>query len=100
MGSAGGISKGLHSGGGAARDDGGVGFRVRRGLVVELVGHAEAPAHVDMADVVAVAAQGEFLFPEGAYRNSYHYLFTIAGGRIVSGREYLDTQIAARFYAG
>ena len=51
-------------------------------------------------DRVAVAAQGEFLFPEGAYRNSYHYLFTIAGGRIDSGREYLDTQIAARFYAG
>jgi hypothetical protein len=51
-------------------------------------------------DRVAVAAQGEFLFPEGAYSNNYHYLFTIADGRIVSGREYLDTQIAARFYSG
>ena len=50
-------------------------------------------------DRVAIAAQGEFLFPEGAYCNSYHYLFTVADGRVVAGREYLDTAIAARFFA-
>jgi ketosteroid isomerase-like protein len=50
-------------------------------------------------DRVAVAAEGEFLFAEGAYRNTYHYLFTVAGGRLIAGREYLDTTIAARFYA-
>jgi ketosteroid isomerase-like protein len=49
-------------------------------------------------DRVAVAAEGEFLLPEGAYCNSYHYLFTIADGRVILGREYLDTRIAARFF--
>jgi ketosteroid isomerase-like protein len=50
-------------------------------------------------DRVAVAAEGEFLFEEGAYRNTYHYLFTIGCGRITAGREYLDTSVAARFFA-
>jgi uncharacterized protein len=50
-------------------------------------------------DRVAIAAQGEFLFAEGAYCNSYHYLFTVANGRLIAGREYMDTRIAARFFA-
>jgi ketosteroid isomerase-like protein len=49
-------------------------------------------------DRVAVQAEGDFAFAEGAYRNSYHYLFRIAGGRIVAGYEYLDTMVAARFF--
>jgi ketosteroid isomerase-like protein len=50
-------------------------------------------------DRVAIAAQGEFLFPEGAYCNSYHFLFTVANGRLIAGREYMDTMIAARFFS-
>jgi ketosteroid isomerase-like protein len=50
-------------------------------------------------DRVAIAAEGEFLFPEGAYCNSYHFLFTVANGRVIGGREYMDTKIASRFFA-
>jgi ketosteroid isomerase-like protein len=50
-------------------------------------------------DRVAVQANGEFVFAEGVYANSYHYLFEIADGRIVKGYEYLDTRIAAAFFA-
>ncbi len=50
------------------------------------------------ADRVAVQAEGAFHFAEGIYANSYHYLFEIAGGRIVKGYEYLDTRIAAAFF--
>jgi uncharacterized protein len=48
---------------------------------------------------VAVAAEGEFVFPEGTYSNTYHYLFTVANGKLVTGREYLDTTVAARFFS-
>ncbi len=48
---------------------------------------------------VAVQAHGAFVFPEGVYANSYHYLFIISGGRITAGFEYLDTMVAARFFA-
>lgn len=50
-------------------------------------------------DRVAVVAEGSFAFPEGTYANSYHYLFRIEAGRISTGREYLDTRIAAAFFA-
>ena len=50
-------------------------------------------------DRVAVQAEGAFVFAEGTYANSYHYLFEIAGGRIAKGHEYLDTQVAAAFFA-
>jgi ketosteroid isomerase-like protein len=49
-------------------------------------------------DRVAIVAEGAFVFAEGVYRNSYHYLFTVSDGRILDGREYLDTLVAARFY--
>lgn len=51
------------------------------------------------ADRVAIQAQGEFAFPEGVYANTYHYLFVMADGRIAQGFEYLDTTIAAAFFA-
>lgn len=51
------------------------------------------------ADRVAIEAEGRFSFAEGLYCNSYVYIFMIdALGRIVEGKEYLDTAIAARFY--
>jgi len=50
-------------------------------------------------DRVAVEAKSSFEFPEGTYQNTYHFLFRISGGRIVEGKEYLDTMVAARFFA-
>jgi ketosteroid isomerase-like protein len=50
-------------------------------------------------DRVAVAAEGRFGFAEGDYCNTYHYLFTISDGRVIAGREYLDTVVATRFFA-
>ena len=52
------------------------------------------------ADRVAIEAQGAFTFAEGVYANSYVYIIvTDRDGRISEGREYLDTAVAARFYA-
>jgi ketosteroid isomerase-like protein len=51
-------------------------------------------------DRVAIEAEGHFSFAEGPYCNNYVYIFTIdAQGRIAKGKEYLDTAVAARFYA-
>jgi ketosteroid isomerase-like protein len=50
-------------------------------------------------DRVAVEAQGEFVQPKGAYRNTYHYLFRVRDGVIVEGREYLDTTVARTFFS-
>lgn len=51
------------------------------------------------ADRVAIEAEGRFRFAEGLYCNSYVYIFVIdPSGRIVEGREYLDTAVAAQFY--
>jgi ketosteroid isomerase-like protein len=44
---------------------------------------------------VAVEAEGRFERPGLVYRNSYHYLFIVRDGRIVSGKEYFDTAAAA-----
>ncbi len=44
---------------------------------------------------VAVEADGHFERPGLVYRNAYHYLFIVEGGRIASGREYFDTAAAA-----
>lgn len=44
---------------------------------------------------VAIEAEGCFERPGLVYRNTYHHLFTVRDGRIVQGREYLDTRVAA-----
>jgi ketosteroid isomerase-like protein len=44
---------------------------------------------------VAVEAEGHFERPGLSYRNTYHYLFIVRDGCIVSGREYFDTAAAA-----
>lgn len=44
---------------------------------------------------VAVEAEGRFERPGLVYRNTYHYLFIVRDGRIVSGKEYFDTAAAA-----
>ena len=52
-------------------------------------------------DRIAIEAEGRFSFAEGLYCNSYVYIFVIDRlGRIVEGREYLDTAVAAQFYQG
>ncbi|ALR20563.1 MULTISPECIES: nuclear transport factor 2 family protein [Sphingobium] len=52
-------------------------------------------------DRIAIEAEGRFSFAEGLYCNSYVYIFVIDRlGRIVEGREYLDTAVAAQFYPG
>lgn len=42
-------------------------------------------------DRVAYEAQGEMLFEDRVYRNTYHNLLIIRDGLIVEGREYMDT---------
>jgi len=49
-------------------------------------------------DRVAVEAQGRFVFPHAVYANHYHNLFVVRDGRIVRGREYLDTALAQRVF--
>jgi len=43
-------------------------------------------------DRVAYEAQGEMVFADRVYRNSYHNLLVIRDGLIVEGREYMDTK--------
>jgi len=43
-------------------------------------------------DRVAYEAESEMTFPDKVYRNIYHNLVVIRDGRIVEGREYMDTQ--------
>lgn len=43
-------------------------------------------------DRVAYEAQGEMVFADRVYRNSYHNLLVIRDGLIVEGREYMDTR--------
>jgi ketosteroid isomerase-like protein len=42
-------------------------------------------------DRVAYEAQGEMVFEDRVYRNTYHNLLVIRDGLIVEGREYMDT---------
>lgn len=44
---------------------------------------------------VAVEAEGRFEGRGAIYRNTYHYLFIVRDGLIVSGKEYFDTAAAA-----
>lgn len=49
-------------------------------------------------DRVAVEAQGRMVFPHAVYANTYHNLFVVRDGRIVHGREYMDTALAQRVF--
>lgn len=49
-------------------------------------------------DRVSVVAEGEMHFDNHVYKNSYHNLLTIRDGKIVGGREYMDTQAVAEFF--
>lgn len=52
-------------------------------------------------DKVAVEAVSEGTHISGAeYRNEYHFLFTLAEGRITSVMEYMDTDLARRILCG
>lgn len=46
------------------------------------------------ADRVAVESRGNFEFADGrVYRNSYHHLFELRDGHVVTIREYLDLRV-------
>jgi ketosteroid isomerase-like protein len=48
---------------------------------------------------VAIEAEGNFEFADGkVYRNRYHLLLIVRAGRVVHGREYLDTALLARVF--
>ncbi len=48
---------------------------------------------------VAVESRGNFEFADGrVYRNSYHHLFELQGGRVVAIREYLDMRVAEKVF--
>jgi ketosteroid isomerase-like protein len=51
-------------------------------------------------DTVAAEIESEMHFGERVYRNRYHDLFVIRDGKIVHGREYLDTAAVAAFRLG
>ena len=50
-------------------------------------------------DRVSAEIRSELRFGERVYTNDYHDLFTLRDGRIVHGREYLDTQKVAAFFS-
>lgn len=48
---------------------------------------------------VAMEAEGDFLFEDGKeYRNSYHFLFIVRDGKVVEGKEYLDTALVKQVF--
>ena len=49
-------------------------------------------------DRVAFEAEGEMVFPDRTYRNTYHNLLVIRDGLIVEGHEYMDTRAAAEAF--
>jgi len=50
---------------------------------------------------VAVEAEGHVVLPDGKhYDNVYHLLFLFEDGRIIEGREYLDTEVVSRTFGG
>jgi ketosteroid isomerase-like protein len=47
-------------------------------------------------DRVALEAEGRGIYADGSeFRNFYHLLFTVRNGKVVRGRAYLDTWLAA-----
>lgn len=51
-------------------------------------------------DRVALEAQTKGTLPDGrVYTNAYHYLFTFRDGKVLSVKEYMDTQAAAEFFS-
>lgn len=49
-------------------------------------------------DRVAYEAQGEMVFADRVYRNTYHNLLVIRDGLIVEGHEYMDTRAVAEAF--
>jgi uncharacterized protein len=50
-------------------------------------------------DRVAMEAKGDFLFDDGKeYKNDYHFLFILRDGKVVEGKEYLDTALVQRVF--
>ena len=68
---------------------------VTEGLLSASKRHVEIIGLTAEGDRVAVEAISEMVFPDRVYRNEYHNLLVIRDGQIVSGREYMDTRLAA-----
>jgi hypothetical protein len=61
--------------------------------------HFEIVATTAEKDRVAMEARGDFLFADGKeYKNTYHFLFILRNGKIVEGKEYLDTALVERVF--
>lgn len=68
---------------------------VRQQLLAAESRHLDIITMTAEGDRVAIEARGEMVFPGKVYRNEYHNLLVIRDGRIVEGREYMDTRLAA-----
>lgn len=68
---------------------------VKGGLLSAECRKAEVVGITAEGDRVAVEVRGEMVFPDRVYRNEYHNLLIVRDGRIVSGREYMDTRAVA-----
>ncbi|MAT50992.1 MAG: hypothetical protein CMK32_07400 [Porticoccaceae bacterium] len=52
-------------------------------------------------DFVAVEGHSDAMLPNGlSYQNQYHWKFQLRGGKVVSAKEYLDTQLVAEISGG
>jgi len=69
--------------------------RVRAGLLAAKRRSVRIIGIIAEGDRVAYEAEGEMVFEDRIYRNSYHNLLVIRDGLIVEGREYMDTKSAA-----
>jgi len=72
---------------------------VKGGLLTARKRTAEIIGMTAEGDRVAVEVRGEMVFPYRIYRNEYHNLLIIRDGRIVSGKEYMDTRAVAEVFS-
>ncbi|WP_404476517.1 nuclear transport factor 2 family protein [Novosphingobium sp. BL-52-GroH] len=72
---------------------------VEGGLLTAQRRTAEVVGITAEGDRVAIEVRGEMVFPDRVYRNEYHNLLIVRDGRIVSGKEYMDTKAVAEAFA-
>jgi ketosteroid isomerase-like protein len=72
---------------------------VREGLLSAKQRNINILALTAEDDRVAVMAEGEMIFDDSVYRNSYHNMLYIRDGQIVAGREYMDTKASSEAFS-